>query len=230
MASIDIWLTLWGLAIFSAAGVFGVLRPSWSGWRWVDVVYYPLSAVAVALILYSSGDINRDLERALEAKRHQESEWRRRPNVPPGVPIVAMSREALLDHYQWLDLETRLGEACRYSSSEDCLAATGHADEIKRAYRNWSYPKPNPTPTEMAIAEDDFCDRGERLISALEDGVNFGAYSELKVALREYAANRNERQSLVSMRRRVEYWQARFLPLIDPEDRPFAARLGAAEV
>src|SRR5688572_17781882 len=128
MATIDVWLTIWGLGTFAALGVLGVNCPNWWGWRWADVIYYPLSAVAVALILYSSQDINRDLERALQAKRQQETEWRRRPNVPPTLPVVAMTRDALLEHYRWLELEIRLGEACRYNSSEDCLAATRHAD------------------------------------------------------------------------------------------------------
>jgi hypothetical protein len=174
-----------------AAVLAGLCAPKAWVWDWADAVYYPIAIVGVVLLFVST-----ERSRSVDALRREVEQAKRNitahENTKPEFNAHNFQPVFLETSYGLLMSEVGLGDACAkvlLETSIRCITARDHARIVHKLFDGFSIPKAPAEDTRTAESIREFCERGYRLIDALQADVLIGnfVYAALKASFAELA-------------------------------------------
>jgi hypothetical protein len=187
---VTVALVVFSAVCAAAAVLAGLAAPRAWVWNWADAVYYPIAIVGV-VFLFISNERNRSLDALQrnvgEAERRIVDQEKAKPefNARNFQPVFLDSS------YHLLMSEAELGDACAKVPGLNikCVTAQKHAEIIHGVFGRFNIPGTLDESTSTAEIIKDYCDRGYKLIDALQENVLIGnsVYGALKISFAEVA-------------------------------------------
>jgi hypothetical protein len=162
-------------AMFLLAFLAGAKSPKWPGWKYTDLVYYPLAAIGV-ILLFLSNDAQRKLIQTTWRASADRSSLQQLKNQRP-LKLSQVTPEILEAYLRHIRLVDDWAQICQDTISASvrtdprCLAASDLAPVvasfINAASRNY------PSFEDKLLAT---CSAGERLLISVRDGVGMSSF------------------------------------------------------
>ena len=183
-------LIVFGAICAAAAIIAGLAVPRAWVWNWADAVYYPIAIVGVVFLFISN-----ERSRSLDALQRDVGEAERRiidqEKAKPEFNARNFQPVFLDSSYGLLKSEIDLGDACARipDVTIKCITAKKNAEIAHSVFDGFNIPKTLAEDTSTAETIKDFCDRGYRLIDALQTNVPIDnpVYAALKTSFADLA-------------------------------------------